>query len=187
MKNFLLSILTFIMSCGTKAPKNSISKADSIYDFTMKDIKGNDVSLSKYKGKVVVIVNTASKCGLTPQYESMQKFYEQYKDKGVEVIGFPANNFLYQEPGTEEEIASFCSLNYHVTFDMYAKIDVKSADIAPLYQYLTKKSLNGVKDAPVLWNFHKFIIDRNGKMRYDINPKTTVSDTEFLDSLATVL
>jgi glutathione peroxidase len=187
MKRYIVAFMAFLASCGSKFPKNKVTKADSIYDFTVKDIKGNEINLSKYKGKAVIIVNVASKCGLTPQYEGIQKFYESYKEKGVEVIGFPANNFLYQEPGTNEEIASFCSMNYNVSFDMYAKIDVKGRDIAPLYQYLTQKSLNGVEDAPVMWNFQKFIIGRDGKMKFSISPRTKVSDTEFLDKLNTVL
>lgn len=143
--------------------------ATSIFDFSMKDIRGTQKSLAEFKGQVLLLVNVASKCGLTPQYEGLETLYRQYKDQGFTVLGFPANNFMGQEPGTNEEIASFCSTQYDVTFPLFAKISVKGADIDPLYRYLTE-------DAPhhgeIKWNFHKFLIDRSGQVVANIDPQT---------------
>lgn len=138
--------------------------AASVYDFTMKDIDGKDVKLDAYKGKVVLIVNTASKCGYTPQYEGLQALYDKYKDKGLVILGFPANNFMGQEPGTEAEIKEFCTLKYKVTFPMFAKISVKGEDQHPLYNYLTNKATNPDFAGDISWNFNKFIVDRSGKV-----------------------
>lgn len=138
--------------------------ASSIYDFTLKDIDGNDVKLDKYKGSVVMIVNTASRCGYTPQYEGLQKIYDQYKDRGFVVLGFPANNFMGQEPGTEKEIKDFCTLKYNVTFPMFSKISVTGTDQHPLYGYLTNKATNPEFPGDISWNFNKFLIDKNGKI-----------------------
>lgn len=191
MKNIILicffsSILS--VSCHDKIAKQSeieqleqIKSQKTIYDFTMQDINGEKVSLDQYKGKVVLIVNTASKCGLTPQYEDLQKLYDEYKDKDFVILGFPANNFLSQEPGTDDEIKEFCSLNYGVSFPMFSKISVKGNDINPLYQYLTRKDENGVLDASVSWNFQKFLINRNGILVASFSPKTTVDEEDFLN------
>ena len=138
--------------------------AFSVYDFTMKDIGGIDVKLEKYKGKVVMIVNTASRCGYTPQYEGLQKIYDQYKDRGFVVIGFPANNFMGQEPGTEKEIKEFCTLKYNVTFPMFSKISVTGTDQHPLYGFLTNKKTNPEFGGDISWNFNKFLIGRDGKV-----------------------
>lgn len=143
----------------------------SFYDFAVKTIDGKEFSLSSLKGKKVLVVNVASKCGLTPQYAQLEKLYEKYKDKDFVIIGFPANNFMGQEPGSNEEIAQFCSLNYGVTFPMMAKISVKGKEIAPLYQWLTEKKLNGKEDASVQWNFQKFMIDENGNWVGFASPK----------------
>ena len=143
----------------------------SFYDFTVKTIDGKDFPLSSLKGKKVLVVNVASKCGLTPQYAQLEKLYDKYKEKDFVVIGFPANNFMGQEPGSNEEIAKFCSLNYDVTFPMMAKISVKGKDMAPLYQWLTEKKLNGKENAPVQWNFQKFMIDENGNLVGVVSPK----------------
>ena len=143
----------------------------SFYDFTVKTIDGKDFPLSSLKGKKVLVGNVASKCGLTPQYAQLEKLYEKYKDKDFVIIGFPANNFMGQEPGSNEEIAQFCSLNYDVTFPMMAKISVKGKEIAPLYQWLTEKKLNGKEDASVQWNFQKFMIDENGNWVGFASPK----------------
>lgn len=145
--------------------------AQSFYDFTVNDITGQPFDLSTLKGKKVLVVNTASKCGFTPQYADLQALYEQYKDKNFVIIGFPANNFLKQEPGTDSEIQSFCTKNYGVTFPMMAKISVKGKDMHPLYQWLTQKEKNGVMDASVSWNFQKFMIDENGKLVDMVPPK----------------
>lgn len=145
----------------------------SIYGFTMKDIDGKDVKLDKYKGKVVMIVNVASKCGFTPQYEGLQSIYTKYKDQGFVVLGFPANNFRGQEPGTEKEIKEFCSTKYNVTFPMFSKISVKGEDQDPLYAYLTDKQSDPDFGGEITWNFNKFLIDRKGKIvaRFDSKDK----------------
>jgi glutathione peroxidase len=139
------------------------TNAQSIHSFTVKSIDGKNLSLASFKGKKILIVNTASKCGYTPQYESLEKVYEQYKDKLV-IIGFPCNQFGGQEAGTNEEIADFCKKNYGVSFPLADKIDVKGSNAAPIYQWLTQKSKNGILDASISWNFNKFLIDENGKM-----------------------
>ena len=136
----------------------------TVFDFKMKDIDGKDVKLKKYKGNVLLVVNTASKCGYTPQYESLQASYAKYKDKGFYVLGFPANNFGGQEPGTEKEIKEFCESKYKVTFPMFAKISVKGTDQDPLYAYLTSKETNPEFGGDITWNFNKFLIDRKGKI-----------------------
>jgi len=143
----------------------------SLYDFKVKDIDGNNFDLSSLKGKKVLVVNVASKCGLTPQYNKLQDLYEKYKDKNFVVIGFPANNFNGQEPGTNEEIKTFCTLNYNVSFPMMSKIDVVGDNKAPLYKWLTEKSQNGKIDAEVQWNFQKFMIDENGQLLDFVAPR----------------
>ena len=132
--------------------------ASSLYDFTLNSIDGQTAPLAAYKGKVLLLVNVASKCGFTPQYTALEALYEKYKDQGLVVIGFPANNFMAQEPGTNEEIKTFCSRKYNVTFPMYSKISVKGDDKAPLYQFLTATG------GEIQWNFTKFLVDRNGKI-----------------------
>jgi len=144
----------------------------SFHDFTVKDISGEDYPLSQLKGKKVLVVNTASKCGLTPQYEGLQELYEKYGGDDFVIIGFPANNFLKQEPGSNEEIATFCSINYGVSFPMMSKISVKGTDQHPLYLWLTSKSENGVADSKVTWNFQKYMIDEEGQLVGHYSPKT---------------
>lgn len=136
----------------------------SVHEFTMKNIDGVDTKLSDFKGKVAMIVNTASKCGYTPQYEGLQAMYDKYKDKGFVVLGFPANNFMGQEPGTEAEIKEFCTTKFKVTFPMFAKISVKGSDQHPLYTFLTSKESNPEFAGDVSWNFNKFLVDKNGKV-----------------------
>jgi len=136
----------------------------TILDFKMRDIDGKEVKLKKYKGNVLLVVNVASKCGYTPQYEGLQATYAKYKDKGFYVLGFPANNFGSQEPGTESEIKEFCSSKYHVTFPMFAKISVKGEDQDPMYKFLTSKETNPDFGGDITWNFNKFLIDRSGKV-----------------------
>lgn len=171
----IMGILSFLWARDDKMSAEEINNT-SVYDFTMTTLDGQEKSLADYKGKVLVIVNTASKCGLTPQYESLEKFYEEYKDQGVEVLGFPANNFLSQEPGTDEEIQTFCQKNYGVTFPMFSKISVKGKDQAPLYKYLTSATGDTVS-----WNFQKFIVDKNGKVVTSIAPKQTIDDPKSLE------
>ncbi|MDR0506720.1 MAG: glutathione peroxidase [Dysgonamonadaceae bacterium] len=155
-------------------------KANNIYDFSVKTIDGEDFSFSSLKGKKIMIVNVASKCGLTPQYVELQKLYDMYKDKNFVIVGFPANNFGSQEPGTNEEIKEFCTRNYGVTFLMMEKISVKDEDIAPVYQWLTKKENNGVGDAEVTWNFQKFLIDEEGKWVKSVSPQVKPISEEII-------
>jgi len=143
----------------------------SVLDFKMKDIDGKDVKLKQYKGKVLLVVNVASKCGYTPQYEALQADYAKYKDQGFFVLGFPANNFGAQEPGTETEIKEFCSSKYHVTFPMFAKISVKGTDQDALYSFLTAKETNPDFAGDIKWNFTKFLVDRSGKVVARFEPK----------------
>jgi len=155
----------------------------SIYDFTVSTLEGEDFSFSQLKGKKVMIVNTASKCGFTPQYEDLQELWEHYGGDDFIIIGFPSNNFMNQEPGSNEDIKEFCTRNYGVTFPMMSKISVKGDDMHPLYKWLTTKDLNGVEDSNVRWNFQKFLIDENGKLFKVIKPRTSPADPEILNWL----
>ena len=152
----------------------------SFYDFKVKDIDGKDFDLSSLKGKKVLVVNTASKCGLTPQYTQLQSIFETYGGDKFTIIGFPANNFASQEPGTNKEISEFCLKNYGVTFKMMSKISVKGDDMAPLYQWLTSKSKNGVMDSDVKWNFQKYLIDENGHLVDVVDPKIKPDDDKIV-------
>ncbi len=180
--NFSMKYFTFIITLFTLTMENlqAQNNADNqtIYQFTVEDINGKPFALADLKGKKVMIVNTASKCGLTPQYKELEALYQQYKDKDFIIIGFPANNFLGQEPGSNEQIASFCSINYGVSFPMMSKISVKGKNMHPLYQFLTQKSKNGVEDSKVKWNFQKYLIGRDGKLEKVIDPKTLPSNDE---------
>ena len=165
-----LSIAALVLSCGLKKvsapPENTSSMSNqegTIYEFTMTSIDGQEIDLAKYKGKKILVVNTASECGYTPQYEGLQKLHETYGDK-VTILGFPANNFGGQEPGTDAEIQKFCKVNYGVTFQMFSKISVKGDDMHPLYQWLSDKSKNGWNDDAPGWNFCKYLIDEEGKL-----------------------
>lgn len=153
------------------------------YDFRATTLQGKELSMDQYRGKVVLVVNTASKCGFTPQYEGLQKLYETYKDQGLEILGFPCNQFGKQEPGTAEEIGEFCRINYGVTFQMFAKIDVNGENAHPLYVYL-KDQLHGMMGKNIKWNFTKFLIDRDGRpyKRYpsSTKPEKLVPDIEKL-------
>jgi glutathione peroxidase len=168
--------LTSLLILGLISLFLSSDASKSVYDFNVTDIDGNKVALSKYKGKVLIIVNVASKCGLTPQYADLQAFYDKHKSKGVEILGFPANNFMGQEPGSNAEIKKFCSSQFKVSFPMFSKISVQGSDMAPLYKYLTTKQENGVMDAPVKWNFQKFIIDKSGRWVESIKPSDKITD-----------
>ena len=147
----------------------------SLYEFTMKNIRGKDVDLDQYRGNVVLIVNTASKCGLTPQLEGLQKLYDQYQAQGLEILGFPCNQFGKQDPGSDEEIESFCDLNYGVTFPMFSKIDVNGKDEHPLYTWL-KEQQGGILGDSIKWNFTKFLIDREGNVVERFAPQTEPAD-----------
>lgn len=148
-------------------------KTKSILEFKMKDIDGKDVPLKKYKGNVLLVVNTASKCGYTPQYEGLETIYEKYKAQGFYVLGFPANNFGGQEPGTEAEIKEFCTSKYKVTFPMFAKISVKGDDQDPLYKFLTSKETNPTFAGDITWNFNKFLVDKKGNVVARFSSKDT--------------
>jgi glutathione peroxidase len=148
----------------------------SIYDITVKTIRGEEKSMADYKGKVLLIVNTASKCGFTPQYKELQELYDEYKDKGFEVLGFPCNQFGHQEPGSESEIESFCQLNYGVTFPMFAKVDVNGANAHPLFVYLTEKAPGILGTKAIKWNFTKFLVDKNGNVISRFAPQTKPSE-----------
>ena len=143
--------------------QTSTDTSKNIYGFSVRALDGGTIDFSTFRGKKILVVNTASECGYTPQYKDLEALFEQYKDKLV-IVGFPANNFGGQEPGSNEEIKSFCQKNYGVSFPMAAKISVKGDDIAPIYQWLTHKDLNGVLDAEVKWNFNKFLLDEQGRL-----------------------
>lgn len=162
-------------------------KESSIYDFTMKDIDGKDVKLSSFKGKALMVVNVASKCGYTSQYEQLEAVYKRFKDRGFVVLGFPANNFMGQEPGTEAEIKEFCSTKYGVTFPMFSKISVTGADQHPLYGYLTNKATNPDFAGDISWNFNKFIIDRNGKVTARFASKDKPDAENVISAIETAL
>src|SRR6185295_8406742 len=146
--------------------------ASSVHEFTLKSIDGKTTPLANYKGKVVMIVNVASRCGYTPQYTQLEAVYAKYKDQGLVILGFPANNFMGQEPGTDEEIKTFCSTKYNVTFPLFSKISVKGDDKAPLYQFLTDKTANPTTGGEIGWNFTKFLVDRDGKVIQRFDTKT---------------
>jgi glutathione peroxidase len=154
----------------------------SIYDFKVLSLNGDSIDFASFKGKKILIVNTASKCGFTPQYEELEKLYEKYKDRLV-VVGFPSNNFLYQEPGSNEKISEFCKMNYGVTFPMAAKISVKGKNTAPVYKWLCSKEENGVMDAKIKWNFNKFLLDENGKIIAYFPSKVTPMSDEIISKL----
>ena len=156
MRKLVLTLMLTIAAAVAGA------EAHSIYDFTMRSIDGQQVSLKNYSGKVVLLVNVASKCGFTPQYAGLEAVYEKYKDRGLVIVGIPANNFAQQEPGTNEEIKKFCSNKYNVTFPMMSKVSVLGDDETPLYQFLTSKSANPQIGGDIKWNFTKFLFDRNG-------------------------
>lgn len=184
----LIAAIVFAMaSSPNKPPAAPLPVEKNMHEFTMTDIDGNAVKLDAYKGKVVMLVNTASKCGLTPQYEGLQALYEKYKDKGFVVLGFPANNFMGQEPGTNEEIKEFCTLRYKVTFPMFAKISVKGEDQDPLYSYLTDSKTNPGFDGEITWNFEKFLADKDGKIIARFSPKVTPEDAEVIKAIEAAL
>lgn len=162
-----------------------IASAQSIYDFKVIDIDGNQFDLASLKGKKVMIVNTASKCGLTPQYEELEKLYETYKDQNFIIVGFPSNDFMSQEPGSNEEIKDFCKKNYGVSFPMMGKIEVKGKEMHPLYQFLTEKKQNGYSDNSVKWNFQKYLISEEGKLVKVIAPGTKPLSEEITSWITT--
>lgn len=187
-KTFLVfTVIASFWSCQNQAQPKQIDASNSeivmtketIYQFKVADLDGENFDFSTLKGKKILVVNTASECGLTPQYEQLQAVYEKYKDKNFVIIGFPANNFGSQEPGTNTQIATFCQKNYGVTFPMMSKISVKGNDMHPIYQFLTQKAKNGLEDSEVQWNFQKYLINENGELAKVISPRTLPTDIEI--------
>jgi glutathione peroxidase len=181
----VISLFLIIWACKSKTGTPEVSdntiEKQNIYQFKVKDLSGNEFDFASLKGKKIMVVNTASKCGLTPQYTALEAIYEKYKDQNFVIIGFPANNFLWQEPGTNEEIGAFCSKNYGVTFPMMSKISVKGSDMHEIYQFLTQKAKNGLKDSDVSWNFQKYLINENGELDKVISPRTVPTDPEIIN------
>jgi len=161
---------------------SSVLAGSGVYSFTLNSIDGKPAPLADYKGKVVLLVNVASQCGYTPQYSALEAIYEKYKDQGFVILGFPANNFGAQEPGTNEEIKTFCTRKYSVTFPMYSKISVKGEDQAPLYAYLTKETGPGIA-GEIKWNFTKFLVDRDGKVIQRFEPAVTPDSKEVTGAI----
>ena len=175
MKNILIA---FIMLSATVAKSQTMKQ--SIHQFKVTDLYGNEFDFKTLKGKKIMVVNTASECGLTHQYEQLQAVYEKYKDQNFVIVGFPANNFGAQEPGTDEQIAAFCKKNFGVTFPMMSKISVKGDDMHEIYQFLTQQAKNGLEDSEVLWNFQKYLIDENGFLVQVVHPKKLPNDDEII-------
>jgi glutathione peroxidase len=174
-------------TAGTPTPQEAKKPMSSVLDFKMKNLAGEEVDLQRYQGDVVLIVNTASKCGLTPQYEGLEALHEKYHDRGLRILGFPANNFNAQEPGTNVEIGEFCRRNYGVQFDMFSKISVKGDDKAPLYRFLTDPSTNPRFPGEISWNFEKFLVGRDGQVIARFSPKVTPDAKEVVDAVEAAL
>jgi glutathione peroxidase len=170
-----------------RADSKGDAKVGSVLDYKMKGLDGKEMDLSQYKGKVVMIVNVASKCGLTPQYKGLEAAYEKYKDKGFVILGVPANEFGAQEPGTDAEISTFCTEKYHVTFPMLSKVVVKGAGITPLYDQLTNKEKDAKLNGPIRWNFTKFLVGRNGEVIARFEPTTKPEAPEVVKAIESEL
>ncbi|MHC0445109.1 glutathione peroxidase [Flavobacterium sp. 3-218] len=177
-----LSTQTNAQTSTTKLSKTDKTMTkETIYQFKVEDLSGDTFDFASLKGKKIMIVNTASKCGLTPQYKDLEAVYKEYKDKGFVIVGFPANNFASQEPGTAKEIETFCQQNYGVTFPMMNKVSVKGSDMCDVYKFLTEKSRNGLQDSEVEWNFQKYLINEKGELVKVIKPKTLVTEPEVIN------
>lgn len=168
-------------SANKLSKKDKTMAKETIYQFKVEDLSGDTFDFASLKGKKIMIVNTASKCGLTPQYKDLEAVYKQYKDKGFVIVGFPANNFASQEPGTNKEIETFCQQNYGVSFPMMSKVSVKGSDMCDVYKFLTEKSRNGLQDSEVEWNFQKYLINEKGELVKVIKPKTLVTEPEVIN------
>ncbi len=178
MKRFLALVMCATMTLSARA-----DEADHALDFKVTSIDGETVNLEDYRGKVVLIVNVASECGLTPQYAELQSLYQQYKDDGLVVLGFPCNQFGVQEPGSDAEIKQFCSTKYSVTFPMFSKIEVNGTDAAPLYKHLTAQDAQPVGSGKISWNFEKFLIGRDGKVVNRFSPRSKPTDAEVVKAI----
>jgi len=194
MKNSWIAVIFLgLVSCQNQAQpkqnlplettlqKQKVMTAETIYQFKVTDLEGNEFDFSKLKGKKIMVVNTASKCGLTPQYKDLEAIYKKYQDKNFVIVGFPANNFGSQEPGTNQEISTFCQRNYGVTFPMMAKVSVVGNDMCDMYQFLTQKSRNGLEDSEVAWNFQKYLINENGQLEKVLSPRVLPTDQSVID------
>lgn len=178
---FLMASQLHAQTSINKSKTEKVMDKQTIYQFKVEDLSGNVFDFATLKGKKIMIVNTASKCGLTPQYKDLEAVYKEYKDKGFVIVGFPANNFASQEPGSNEEIQTFCQLNYGVTFPMMDKVSVKGDDMCEVYKFLTQKSKNGLQDSEVEWNFQKYLINEKGELAKVIKPKTLVTEPEVIN------
>ena len=183
-KKILIYIIIIMLSFLNKTMSDN---SKTFFDFKIDSINGDVLNLSKFSDKTILLVNVASKCGLTPQYEDLQKLYDERNADGLEILGFPANNFAGQEPGTESEIKEFCTKNYGVTFPMFSKISVKGNDTHPLYQFLTEKEKNGVMDSKVKWNFQKYLLDKDGNLVAMIPPSQSVLSSEVQSQIDELL
>lgn len=184
MKNILILALSLLFLGNSQAQTQKNKKAmekQTIYQFKVQDLSGKEFDFTTLKGKKIIIVNTASQCGLTPQYKELEALYKKYKSKNLVIVGFPANNFGAQEPGTNSEIASFCQKNYGVTFPMMSKISVKGKDMHKVYQFLTQKSKNGLQDSQVEWNFQKYLINEKGQLEKVISPQVLPTDASIVN------
>jgi glutathione peroxidase len=183
----ILSAVALVCAASGGEGEKGETNMKSIYDFRVADIDGNDVNLADYKGRVLLVVNVASKCGFTPQYKGLQKIYGDYRDRGFEILAFPSNDFMGQEPGTNEQIKTFCQLNYNVGFPMFSKISVKGKSIHPLYSYLTDKSTNPKFAGAITWNFNKFLIDRKGNIVNRFDSRTDPQSQEVIKAIEQAL
>ena len=174
--------LQFLMFLSFLFPPKNGDLPKTIYEFKVSSLTGGTIDFNDFKGKKILIVNTASKCGFTPQYEALEKIYEKYKGKLV-IVGFPANNFLFQEPGNDEKIETFCKSHYGVRFPRTSKISVKGKSMAPIYQWLTQKEHNGYEDSRVKWNFQKYLINEEGKLIAIFSPSTTPDSKEVIEAI----
>ncbi|HEY4787632.1 MAG TPA: glutathione peroxidase [Bacteroidales bacterium] len=181
MRKIILLMLAFLSVHAYSQSVQNGAKMKSLYDYKTKTIDGKEFDMASLKGKKVMIVNTASKCGYTPQYKDLEELYKTYGGNKFVIVGFPANNFANQEPGSDSEIKSFCQLNYGVTFPMMSKISVKGNDMDPIYQWLTRKDLNGKMDSEVKWNFQKYLIDEHGNLVNVIYSKTLPGSDEVVN------
>ena len=181
------SFLTLALAFGVLTTMATADEHECALNFKAKTIDGKTVDLEDYEGKVVLVVNTASQCGLTPQYAGLEKLYGQFKDDGLVILGFPCNQFGRQEPGTDSDIKEFCTAKYKVTFPMFSKIDVNGDDAAPIYKYLTSKDAKPAGKGNVSWNFEKFLIDREGNLVNRFAPRTRPEDADLVKQIKTQL